>query len=144
MHDELAAPSRRYPHPVRVFTSYSYPYCTTPPRFTPAFVRTLSFCRLRPLALSSSFRHGSSASRPLSPNTCKDSTVSTIAPPARLGGCVPRPRKLSDAPTIIDVPTLRVEVAMRGAMSLGRLCRHNRCQSRTARALAASMAVRIL
>jgi hypothetical protein len=33
---------------------------------------------------------------------------------------------------------------MRDAMPLGRLCHHHRCQGRTARAWAASMAVRVL
>ena len=57
-------------------------------------------------------------------------------------GAVSRsPRKLSEASAMIDVPTLSVEVTMMGAMQFGRMCRHSKRGSCTARALAASMYV---
>src|SRR5215831_2347370 len=112
------------------------------------------------------FRRGSSASRRPSPKRLKARTLRKMAAPGKrqiqglisriirpalrsqpqlgVGGCVPSPRKLSEASAMIDVPTLSVEVTMRGAMQLGRICRHSKRGSRTARALAASMYVRAL
>src|SRR5512145_2540780 len=59
-------------------------------------------------------------------------------PQLGVGGCVPRPRNLSEASAMIETPTLNVEVTRIGARQFGRICRHSKRTSRTASALAAS------
>src|SRR5262249_7848052 len=165
MHYTLVAQPGRYP----IRRQHSTPalvYRTRQQRLTLAFVCTLLLHRVQLILLSHIFRRGSRASRKPSPNRLNASTVRKIAIPGKrhsqgliskiirpafrsqpqlgVGGCVPSPRKLSEASAMIDVPTLSVEVTMRGAMQLGRMCRHSRRGSRTARALAASTYVRVL
>src|SRR5712691_1070105 len=87
------------------------------------------------------FRRGSRASRSPSPSRLKANTVTRIARPGKIvihglismsvrfcfksqpqvgvGGCVPKPRKLSDASMTMAVPILSVEVTIIGARQLG-------------------------
>src|SRR5439155_26020902 len=123
-----------------------------------------SWLRATRLSCSYTFKRGSSASRKPSPKRLKANTVRKIAIPGTIrtqglisrtirlafrsqpqlgvGGCVPRPRKLSEASAMIETPTLNVEVTRIGAMQFGRICRHSKRTSRTASALAASTYVR--
>src|SRR5438094_393844 len=59
-----------------------------------------------------------------------------MLPQSGVGGCVPRPRKLRPAVSMIAVPTLSVACTMIGARTLGRTCCHMTRRSRapTARA----------
>src|SRR5215470_15844712 len=164
MHYTLVAQPGRYPIR-RHYLTPALVYRTRQRRLTPTLICTLLLCRVQ-ILLSYIFRRGSSASRKPSPKRLKASTVRKIAIPGKrqihglisriirpafrsqpqlgVGGCVPSPRKLSEASAMIDVPTLSVDVTMMGAMQLGRMCPHSKRKSRTARALAASIYVRAL
>src|SRR6185295_15493634 len=107
------------------------------------------------------FSRGSSASRRPSPNRLNPSTVTKMARPGKseshglawmkatlalrsqpqlgVGGCVPRPRKLSVASTMIEVAMPRVVVTIIGARQFGRTWRARISGSRTPRARQASM-----
>src|SRR5262249_57569352 len=99
-----------------------------------------------PLEVETYLRRGSSASRSPSPKRLKPRTVTKIASPGKsasqalawmnatlalrsqpqlgVGGCVPRPRKLSVASTMIDVAMPSVVVTMIGARQFGKTCRN--------------------
>src|SRR5215831_5718990 len=112
-------------------------------------------------SLSQRFKRGSRASRKPSPSMLNASVVRKMASPGQMtihgfvsiktkfafrsqpqlgvGGCVPRPKKLSDDSIRIEVATDRVLVMMRGAMQLGKTWWNKIRSGRSARARTASI-----